>query len=240
MPAPELHSGSRPGWPSEHPLLSPAARAGARRTLCLPEPPPPPPALPVPPQASPAPTAGAADAAGQAPGDPPQRPSAGLALGGRLTFAGLAVGCQPVAGVALAVGEAPERLARVHAAAVPVSTRVPACGRGQGTEQRGETRWERHPRVRGPARAALPAVPPGRAPSLRAALTGTALAVLLQLEVGPAPAAVLRGRELHAVVLAAAVAHGAGVDGWGRRAGSAGRRAGGARGAGGGAASGPL
>lgn len=45
---------------------------------------------------------------------------------GRPTFAGLAVGCQPVAGMALAVGEAPKCPAQVHAAAVPVRTRVSA------------------------------------------------------------------------------------------------------------------
>ena len=46
-------------------------------------------------------------------------------------------------------------------------------------------------------------------------LTGAALAILLELELGPALAAVLGHRELNTVVLAAAIAHGAGVDGWG-------------------------
>lgn len=45
-------------------------------------------------------------------------------------------------------------------------------------------------------------------------LTDTALAVLLELELRPALAAVLAHGELNAVVLAAAVAHRAGVDGW--------------------------
>lgn len=55
---------------------------------------------------------------------------------------------------------------------------------------------------------ALPFPPP-------VALTDAALAILLELELGPALAAVLGHRELNTVVLAAAIAHGAGVDGWG-------------------------
>lgn len=47
------------------------------------------------------------------------------------------------------------------------------------------------------------------------ALTGTALAILLELEVVAALAAVLGRRELHALMLAAAVAPGTGGDGWG-------------------------
>ena len=58
-------------------------------------------------------------------------PGLALAQGGHLTFAGLAVHCQLVACVALAVGKAPERPAPVHAAAVPVRARVSPCSHGQ-------------------------------------------------------------------------------------------------------------
>lgn len=49
-----------------------------------------------------------------------------------LTFAGLAVRGQLVAGVAVAAGAAAVAVAAVHAAPVPVSARVPHCG--QSTE----------------------------------------------------------------------------------------------------------
>lgn len=45
-------------------------------------------------------------------------------------------------------------------------------------------------------------------------LTNAALAILLELELRPALAAVLGHCELDTVVLAATVAHGTGVDGW--------------------------
>ena len=52
-------------------------------------------------------------------------------------------------------------------------------------------------------------------PPRLAALTDTAPAVLLELEPGPALAAMPSDRELDTVVLAAAIAQGAGVNGWG-------------------------
>lgn len=55
-----------------------------------------------------------------------------------------------------------------------------------------------------------PSAPP------RSTLTDTALSVL-ELEAGAAPAAVPGHRELDTLVLAAAVPHGTGVDGWGHR-----------------------
>lgn len=55
-------------------------------------------------------------------------------------------------------------------------------------------------------------VPP---PEGRCTLTDAALAILLELELRPAPAPVLGHRELDTVMLAATVAHGTGVDGWG-------------------------
>lgn len=61
---------------------------------------------------------------------------------------------------------------------------------------------------KGPSEAAPPQ-PAALAPGL----TGAALAVLLQLVVVPALAAVLRQRHLHAVVLAAAVVQGTRVQG---------------------------
>lgn len=212
MPAPELHSGSRPGWPSEHPLLSPAARAGARRTLCLPERPPlhrrlcqchPRPALrPQPGQR--------------------MRPSAGLAW--------------EAPHLRRPCGRLPGGSRRgTRSGRGPGAPGTCACSRRSGPHTGSCLRPRQRDRAEGrdSVGAGTPGLglPPGRPPCRTlppAALTGAALAVLLQLEVGPAPAAVLRGRELHTVVLAAAVAHGAGVDGWGRRAGSAGRRAGGA------------
>lgn len=70
--------------------------------------------------------------------------------------------------MALTVGKTPERLARVHAAAIPVCTRVSS---------------------------------------------DAALAILLELELRPALAAVLGHCKLDTVVLAATIAHGTGVDG---------------------------
>lgn len=48
-----------------------------------------------------------------------------------LTFAGLVVGRQPVARVALAAGGPPVVVAAVHAAPVPVGAGVPHCGSKQ-------------------------------------------------------------------------------------------------------------
>lgn len=69
-------------------------------------------------------------------------PGWGRAGEGRPTFTGLAVRCQLIACVALTVGEAPDHLAPVHAAAIPVSTRASPCSHGpkEGVGERG-SQW---------------------------------------------------------------------------------------------------
>lgn len=78
--------------------------------------------------------------------------------------------------------------------------------------------------VRGRACGSVEYGSPGGGPSPSAphpragsTLTDTALPILLELELGAALAAELGCRELDALVLAAAVAHGTGVYGWGHR-----------------------
>ena len=74
-------------------------------------------------------------------------------------------------------------------------------GRSEGVWRTGRgSQWKAQPQS--------PASTPGT-------LTDAAPAILLELELGPALAAMLGHCELDAVVLAATIAHGAGVDGWG-------------------------
>lgn len=171
-------------------------------------------------------------AAGQAPGNPPQWPRAGLAPGeapylrrpcGRLP-AGSQHGTRSGRGPGAPGTCACSRRSGPHTG---FCLRPPPKKESQGERSGGRLGTLRAPGCPGPrppcwsaGRAVLPAAARAQAAGLPpgpATLTDAALAVLLQLELGPALAAVLRHRELHAVVLAAAVAHGAGADGWGHR-----------------------